>query len=165
MSTTSKTQVVHELDPLHILWMALVDAAFPFALYVLVKSQFSSSELAALSAAVLPPALVNASTIARRCHLDVIGVIVLVGLLVSIVGVMLGGDPKILLIRESFVTGALGLLCFLSLCLPHPLLFYFARQFKAGTDPVKIPAACGLAPFSAHTPDPDQVIHRRSVFN
>jgi uncharacterized membrane protein len=37
-----------------------------------------------------------------------------------------GGDPRILLIRESLVTGVLGIACLVSLLLPKPLIFYFA---------------------------------------
>ena len=42
-----------------------------------------------------------------------------------------------MLIRESFLTGALGVACFVSLLLPRPLMFYIGRQFMAGDDPGK----------------------------
>jgi len=50
----------------------------------------------------------------------------------------LGGSPKLLLIRESFFTGAFGIACFVSLALPRPLMFYFGRHFTAGRDPASI---------------------------
>ena len=56
------------------------------------------------------------------------------------VSIALGGDVKILLIRESFLTGALGIAFFVSLFLPRPLMFYFGRQFSAGDDPAKLAA-------------------------
>jgi len=53
-------------------------------------------------------------------------------------GVLLGGNAKVLLIRESFFTAMLGIACFVSLLLPRPLMFYVNRQFIAGKDPEKI---------------------------
>jgi len=53
------------------------------------------------------------------------------------VAVLIGGDPRILLIRESFLTGALGVACFLSLLFPRPLMFYFGRYFATGNNPAR----------------------------
>ena len=77
-------------------------------------------------------------TIVRRRHLDIVGAIVLVGIVVSIGATLVGGDPKMLLIRESFVTGALGIVCLTSFFWPRPLMFYIGRQFSVGEDPIKI---------------------------
>jgi hypothetical protein len=52
----------------------------------------------------------------------------------SVLAVLFGGDPHLLLIRESFFTGAFGLACLISLVLPRPLMFYFGRCFMAGRD-------------------------------
>jgi hypothetical protein len=60
------------------------------------------------------------------------------GIVISMIAVTLGGSPKLLLIRESFFTGAFGVACFVSLAAPRPLLFYFARYFAAGRHPVAI---------------------------
>ena len=76
--------------------------------------------------------------IVRRRRVDVVAIIVLIGIAVSIVASRMGGDPKLFLIRESFVTGALGLVCLLSLAWPRPLLFYIGRQFSAGDDPAQV---------------------------
>jgi hypothetical protein len=63
----------------------------------------------------------------------------LAGLAVSIVAIVLGGNPGVLLIRMSFLTGALGVACFASLLLfPRPLIFYFGRYFETGDDPAKV---------------------------
>ncbi len=55
--------------------------------------------------------------------------IVLFGLAVSGVAFAVGGGPRVLLIRESFVSAALALACLVSLALPRPLMFYFGRWF------------------------------------
>jgi 4-amino-4-deoxy-L-arabinose transferase-like glycosyltransferase len=75
----------------------------------------------------------------RRAALDPIAVLVLLGLAVSAIGFALGGGARIILIRESFFTGALGLVCLASLAVaPRPLMFYFGRWFATQGDPEKV---------------------------
>ena len=62
----------------------------------------------------------------------------LMSIAVSMVAVTRGGSPKVLLIRESFFTGAFGIAWFVSLALPRPIMFYFSRHFTAGRDPASI---------------------------
>ena len=69
----------------------------------------------------------------RRQRLD--PVVVLLGIVVGGVGVLLGGSPRILLIRELLFTGAFGLACFGALLLPRPLMFYSGRHFWRATTP------------------------------
>ena len=42
-----------------------------------------------------------------------------------------GGDARMLLIRESFASGMIGVVFLLSLALPRPLIFYLARATVA----------------------------------
>jgi hypothetical protein len=116
----------------------VLNAAVPALLYALSTRYLGASEVAALSIAAIFPALDSLWGVLRQRRLDVIAVIALLSIAVSMIGVAVGGSPRILLIRESFFTGALGLACFLSLLLPRPLMFYFGRQFSAGSDPVKL---------------------------
>ncbi|MGH9483370.1 MAG: VC0807 family protein, partial [Terriglobales bacterium] len=62
---------------------------------------------------------------------------VLLGIVTDAAALSLGGSAKLLLIRESFATGAIGAACFVSLLLPRPLMFYFGRYFLAGSDLIK----------------------------
>ncbi len=112
-----------------------LNAGIPWLLYRLTKRYLSASEVAALAIAAAFPLAKSASELLRRGRLDPIAVLVLLGILVSGVGVSLGGSPRLLLLRESLFTGALGLACFGSLFLPRPLMFYFGRHFMAGDDP------------------------------
>lgn len=116
----------------------VVNAAMPALLYWYCQRSLHLSEVAALSVAAVLPAVDSLWGVARRRRLDVIAMVVLLGIAVSMVGVALGGSPRILLIRESFFSGALGLACFISLLLPRPLMFYFARQSSAGDDPERL---------------------------
>lgn len=118
----------------------VINGAIPALLYLLVKRYVSDSEFTALSIAAVFPLIASVVDIVRDHRLNIIGVIVLLGIVISMIGIALGGDPKILLIRESLLTGALGIACFVSLFFPRPLMFYFAREFATGGDPAKIAA-------------------------
>lgn len=69
------------------------------------------AQIMALAIGAIFPATYGLVGIVRRRHLDIIGTVVLIGIAVSMAATFVGGDPKMLLIRESFVTGALGLVC------------------------------------------------------
>jgi hypothetical protein len=74
----------------------------------------------------------------RSHSLDIIGAVVLLGIVVGAVVAVLGGSPRLILVRESFVTGAVALVCLASLWAPRPLLFYIGRDFSTGHDPVRM---------------------------
>jgi hypothetical protein len=137
----------------------VLNAAVPLALYLLAKRYITDSEFDALAISSLVPLVFSGAEFVRRRRLDLIGILVLLGIAVSMVGIALGGDPKILLIRESFLTAALGVACFVSLFLPRPLMFYFGRQLSTGDDPVKVAAfnALWAIPAARH------VFHRMTV--
>jgi hypothetical protein len=95
----------------------------------------------ALSVACIFPIVNNIIEIVRHRHLDFFGLLFLVGAVVSTALALLGGSPQFILIRESMITGAYGLLCFLSLIFfPKPLMFYVGRQMMTGGDPARVAA-------------------------
>jgi hypothetical protein len=112
----------------------LLNATIPIACYALAKRFVSPSEFTALAFATTFPLLKSVYDVLRRHELDPIAVIVLLGILTSIAALLVGGDPRLLLIRESFLTGAFGIACLLSLILPRPIMFYVGRYFVAGHD-------------------------------
>ena len=115
----------------------ILNIAVPFLLYTLTKRFISSSEMVALSVASIFPIADSIYEVVRHKQLDIIALFALMGVLVSIIGIMLGGSPQLLLIRESFLTGAIGIACFVSLLFPRPLMYYIGRQMYAGNDPAK----------------------------
>ncbi len=116
----------------------VLNAAVPLALYYLAKNSLAASGFTALAIAAAFPLAGSLIGVVRARRLDLIAILALLGIAVSMIGIALGGDPRILLIRESFLTGALGISNFVSLLLPRPLMFYFGRQFATGGDPVRI---------------------------
>jgi hypothetical protein len=117
----------------------LIDGFLPFLTYVLLTAYVPRlSQVTVLGLSAIFPTVNGLATIVRRRQLDIIGAIIVLGIVVSIVAMLLGGDARLLLIRESFVTGALGVTCATSFLWPRPLMFYIGRQFSAGDDPAQI---------------------------
>src|SRR5215467_881079 len=118
-----------------IVWGLILNAVFPVVLYKLSKHYFSPSEFTALVVAALFPLGKSIFDLLRRHQLDPIAVVVLLALIADGVAMIFGGSPRLLLVRESFFTGAFGVACFFSLLLPRPMMFYFSRYFIAGKAP------------------------------
>lgn len=111
----------------------LINGALPFAVYELLRSHMSS--IAALSIATIIPLLDNLVSLIKKRSLDVFAVFMLISFVLGILMVCIGGSERLLLIRESFVTGILGAIFLGSLFFPRPLIFYFAQRFTVGNDP------------------------------
>jgi hypothetical protein len=116
----------------------IISIACPLLLYNLLSPHYPSTSILPLAVASCFPLLGNVISLIRTRHLDIFGILTFIGFAVSIIGVLLGGSPKLLLIRESFVTGAVGLACLVTLPFPKPLGYYFTRQFMTGNDPQKV---------------------------
>ncbi|HXY31150.1 MAG TPA: VC0807 family protein [Gemmatimonadaceae bacterium] len=112
-----------------------LNTAIPVACYYLSKRFVSPSELTALLIATAFPTLKSIYDLIRDREIDPVAAVVLLGIVTSIVALYLGGDPRVLLVRESFFTGAFGVACLVSLAFPRPIMFYFARRFIAGREP------------------------------
>jgi hypothetical protein len=117
----------------------VIDGLLPFLTYMLLTSYVPSlSEVVALGLSAVFPTVNGLISIIRRRRLDIIGAIVLLGIVVSIVATVAGGSPKLMLIRESGVAVALGVVCLTSFLWPRPLMFYIGRQVNAGDNPAKL---------------------------
>ncbi|MGO8977602.1 MAG: VC0807 family protein [Steroidobacteraceae bacterium] len=116
-------------------WDVALNASIPTACYFLSKRFVSSSEVTALIAATIFPILKSIYDLLRQRELNPVTVTVLLGIVTSLFAFFLGGDPRVLLIRESLFTGVFGIFCLISLALPRPVMFYFARHLIAGKDP------------------------------
>lgn len=128
MSTTSRPAIVS------LAWDVALNATIPVACYSLAKRFVSPSELTALVIATLFPLLKSGYDLVQRHEVNPVTVLVLLGTITSILALFLGGDPRILLVRESLFTGAFGIACLVSLSFPRPIMFYFGRYFMAGRD-------------------------------
>ncbi|GCE08484.1 VC0807 family protein [Dictyobacter aurantiacus] len=117
----------------------VMNVGVPLLILYLLTKYTGLSELMALIIASLVPIVTGIVELVHNRRLDLVAVLFLLGVLTNIIAIFLGGDARILIIRESFYTGALGLFCFVSLLLmPRPLMFYVGRQMMVGNDPVRI---------------------------
>ena len=115
-----------------------IDAGVPTACYWLSMTYISHSEVVGLIVASIFPALKSAYGLLRKRELDPVSILILLGLVFAIAGLLFGGGPKLLLIRESLFTGAFGLTCIVSVLFRgRPLMFFFGRYFAAGNDPAR----------------------------
>jgi len=117
--------------------MLAIDVAIPYGLYVILSPHFPSNSLIPLLISALPPAINGVVNIIRKGHIDYVGALVILGIIITAIAAFITGDQKVFLIRESVLTGALGIVCLVSLLFPRPLMFYFGRQFASGGDPAK----------------------------
>jgi len=118
-------------------WDIALNATVPVTCYWLSKRFVSPSELTALLVATVFPLLKTGYDLTHRREIDPVAALVLLGIATSALALTMGGDPRLLLIRESFFTGAFGIACLVSLTFPRPMMFYFGRHFMAGNDPTK----------------------------
>jgi hypothetical protein len=117
-----------------IVWGIVLNAIIPVVLYKLSRRYVSPSEFTALVIASTFPLGKSIFDLARRGQIDPVSIVVLLGIAADGVALLFGGSPLVLLIRESLFTGVFGFACFVSLLLPRPMMFYFARHFMAGAD-------------------------------
>jgi hypothetical protein len=115
-----------------------LNALCPLLLYLSLRRRFPDPSIVPVASAALFPVLGNLLSIARSRRLDVIGVVMLLGFGVTLATAFLSGDQRLILVSRSLLTGVMGLAGVLSVALPRPLMFYFARLFGAGTDPQAI---------------------------
>lgn len=114
-----------------------IDAGVPTACYWLSMAYISHSEVVALIVASVFPLLKSLYELLRKRRLDPISAAILLGLGVGLGALLIGGGPKLILLRESLFTGSFGLACLVSLLFRsgRPLMFFFARYSAAGSDP------------------------------
>ena|SRR5579859_735836 len=116
----------------------IVNAILPALVYVYLRRLYPDQYVLPIAVAALFPVLGNLVTFARSRSLDTMGVVMLCGFGITLVTILVTGDPRLILVSKSSLTFGMGLLSVLSLLLPKPISFYFARQFIAGTDSERI---------------------------
>ncbi|OAJ54359.1 hypothetical protein A6V36_06480 [Paraburkholderia ginsengiterrae] len=88
-------------------------------------------ETGALIASAVPPVVWSLIELARFRRVDALSMMVVAGIVLSIAAMALGGSPRMLLLRESLVSGMIGVAFLLSLPMRRPLIFYLARASVA----------------------------------
>jgi hypothetical protein len=117
-----------KLRPAFLLELA-VNLFLPWLAYRLAMPHWG--ETGGLIASAVPPVVWSLVELARFRRVDALSLIVLIGIVLSIGAMALGGSPRMLLLRESLVSGAIGVAFLLSLPMRRPLIFYLARATVA----------------------------------
>ncbi|SCK14685.1 VC0807 family protein [Vogesella sp. LIG4] len=92
-------------------------------------------ERGALLWSAVPPTLWSLWELYRHRRLDAMSVLVLAGIVLSLLAMLGDGDSRWLLVRESLVTGAVGLVFVLSLLWRQPLVSRLALATAARQSP------------------------------
>ena len=120
----------------NLLWSTVFDAVCPYLVYRFASPHMSQAS--ALCWTLVPPAFSNAVTLLRKRRLDIVGVIVILGTAAGLMLFLFGGSPRLMLVRESFITGIVGLVFLGSLLFHRPFCYYVARQFITNNDPERV---------------------------
>lgn len=110
------------------------DVGGTMLLYYIMLSHFPKNSIWPLVGASLVPVISNVFNFIRHRSFDVVGLIVLIGLVAGIVPAVLGGSQRMLLVRESFVTGTIGLVLLVSGFFVKPLGYYIVREFLTANE-------------------------------
>jgi hypothetical protein len=115
--------------------IVIFDVAAPLAAYNLLRSAGMTAVTALLLSGVFPALGVTLGAIRHR-RLDVVGVLVLAGILVGTVLGLVSHSAKLLLVEGSVPTAVFGVACLGSLWARRPLMYSFALEFM-GPDTAK----------------------------
>lgn len=105
----------------------LINIVLPYLIYAILKTHITS--IMALSLAACVPLVDTLYHLIKDKKLDTFSSFIFLGIVLSIVAAWIGGDERFILLRESYVTGIMGLVFLLSLLTPKPLIYYFAMRF------------------------------------
>ena len=115
--------------------IVIFDVAAPLVAYQLLRSAGMTAVTALLLSGVFPALHVIINVIRHR-RLDVVGALVLAGIVVGTVLGLLSHSARLVLVEGSVPTAIFGVACLGSLWTRHPLMFSFAREFT-GPDTAK----------------------------
>jgi hypothetical protein len=126
----------------------------PLVVYLLVRPHVPS-ETVALAIGMAIPVLVTLAQFVLRRELDPTGCIAVLGFGIALsLAVLSGGDPLVLKLHDSVVTGPLGVLCLLSVAVGRPVLGLVKRAVvrrKGGGTTQRVDAAAERRGLSALT--------------
>ncbi|HJP76326.1 MAG TPA: VC0807 family protein [Pseudonocardiaceae bacterium] len=113
------------------LLLLVIDIAVPIGLYYVLRGLGMSAYLALLIGAIVPALTTLIGFLARRT-VDGLGLSMFALISLSAGVSALTSDPRFLLVRDGWLTGAWGLWFFASLFTRRPVAFAFARVLLEG---------------------------------
>ncbi|KAF8974938.1 hypothetical protein BGZ52_009426, partial [Haplosporangium bisporale] len=120
------------------------DIVLPVILYYTLKSHISV--LAALLISSAPPAINCIVKFYIYRKVDPIGVLIIIGFVLSAILSVIDGNPRLLLLRDSFVTGITGLI-FIGSLIPIKIRTFQNRPLTYGVSAQMMAAAPNIQYF------------------
>jgi hypothetical protein len=108
--------------------IVIFDVVGPLVAYNVLRSAGMTAVTALVLSGVFPALGVTIGAVRHR-RLDVVGALVLAGILVGTVLGLVSHSARLLLVEGSVPTAVFGVACLGSLWARHPLMFSFAREF------------------------------------
>jgi hypothetical protein len=107
-------------------WLLIVDVGFPLALYYGLKA-LGVSDLNALLVGTVPGLISSVISLARKRRTDLVGMAVVLSMVASAVVAVWGGDARLLLIRNAWISLPFAGVTLWSLRHPQPLCYTVTR--------------------------------------
>jgi len=107
----------------------IFDVGAPLVAYNMLRSAGLTAVTALLLSGVFPAVGVTIGAVRNR-RLDIVGALVLTGIVVGTIVGLVSHSPRLLLVEGSVPTGIFGVACLASLWARRPLMFSFAVEFN-----------------------------------
>jgi hypothetical protein len=139
----AKERPAPEETPWQFLWESFhallptlaIDVGGTTLVYFVLARFYPSTSIWPILGASLVPAVSNVVNLMRRKTVDIVGLLILLGMIGGLIPAALGGTQRLLLIRESFVSGLLGLILLISpFVMRRPIGYYVIREFLTAND-------------------------------
>lgn len=140
---TAKERPAPEETPMQFLWESFrallptlaIDVGGTTSVYYILSRFYPNTSIWPILGASLVPAVSNVVNLVRRRTVDIVGLLILLGMLGGLIPALFGGTQRLLLIRESFVSGLLGLALLISpFVMRKPIGYYVIREFLTAND-------------------------------
>jgi intracellular septation protein A len=106
----------------------MLNIALPLLTYSVLTGR-GVHEVPALLISGIWPALETVVSLARERKIDEFSLFVIIFLVLGVVAALGFNSPRLVLVKESAITGLFGIVLLASLLAPRPLMFYFGRRF------------------------------------
>jgi hypothetical protein len=115
----------------------VVNGVLPVVAYGYLTGHGWTSTSALIGTSIFP-IIASLVSLARSRTVDGLSLMSIGFIALGIVGSLLSGSARFLLVKESVLAGLFGVAFAASLALPRPLAYFFGRQFATGGDPYRI---------------------------
>jgi hypothetical protein len=112
-----------------------IDVGGTTIVYYALARFYPSTSIWPILGASLVPTVSNVVNLVRRKTVDIVGLLILLGMMGGLIPALFGGTQRLLLIRESFVSGLLGLVLLVSpFLMRRPIGYYVIREVLTAND-------------------------------